>query len=256
MLRGHGRAPQHKGGMQVGRKSALHRHLLRLSPRSCPTEGDTRQFLKLSVKVTWRLANAGLQPAKAHHLQPHRTPPASPGVCGARRCQGCLPARLPHTSVLPPHPAPWESPQASHASSVPCGWAAQSCKTLLSSRAFGGLPIRVKIIIIFWLRKWSCKASEATFPGLPPPKPGSYSPKKNISLSSSNEAFQIIPQSWRERGFIWSTAPFQSWLNTKRYQFIIIIILLPSMKAATWYPINSLEVFYCPHLSLIKLDTF
>lgn len=145
----------------------------------------------------------------------------APGWPQCMRCQA-----LPGLPACPPYPPPWESPAVSPAGSGLGGWATQSCKTLLSSKALGRLLTRVKIITsIFWLRKRSCKASEVTYPGLPPPKRGSYSPK-NFPLSSFNEAFQIIPQSWTEQGYVWSISPFQSWLNTERCKFFFIIILL------------------------------
>lgn len=50
-----------------------------------------------------QLGNAGLQPAKAHYLQPHHTPPASPWLPPACALPGaaCLPA--PH--LQPAHPS-------------------------------------------------------------------------------------------------------------------------------------------------------
>lgn len=154
-------------------------------------------------------SQSALPAAPAHGL----AAPAGPSARSAKR----------RGDACPPHAAPWESPEAAQAGSAPGGWATQPCKTLLSSRALGGLLIRrVKIIIsIFWLRKWSCKASEMTHPGLPPPKPGSYSPKKHIPLSSFNETFQRIPHCCKERGITWSTSSFCSWLYTKRCQFLI-----------------------------------
>lgn len=146
----------------------------------------------------------------------------APGWPQRVQCQALpgLPAYPPHTSSLPSPPCTMGKPRRIPGQYPPSpGWMGHSV-LLLSSRALGGLLIRVKIIIsIFCLRKWSCKASEVTYPGLPPPKPGSCSPNKNIPLSSFNEAFKIISQSWREQEFIWSTFPFKADSTPKGVNF-------------------------------------
>lgn len=119
----------------------------------CPVE-EHKVIPQALCAGSCQLGNAGLQPAKAHYLQPHHTPPASSWLAPACAVPGAARAACPTSAACPPFPAPWESPEGPQGGSAPGRWATQSCKSLLSLRALGGILIRVKIISsIFWLRK-------------------------------------------------------------------------------------------------------
>lgn len=142
--------------IQAGGRNMLHQHLTRLphigkqvhfsgSQRTLHASWQTQDFSQLKL-ITW---------SPTTHLLP------APGWPQCTQCQ-VLKGHLPAPRLQPTHPTVWESPDADHACSAPGRWAPQPCKMLFSSRALRGLLIRrVKIIIsIFWLRKWSCKASK------------------------------------------------------------------------------------------------
>lgn len=118
--------------------------------------GNTRRFLNLIVQVHASWGMQDFSQPKPITCNPIRHLLPAPGCPQPGHCQLLpgLPVCLPQVCSLPTLPAPWESPEGSQGGSAPGRWATQSCKSLLSSRALGGILIRVKIISsIFWLRK-------------------------------------------------------------------------------------------------------
>lgn len=88
------------------------------APYQAAPQRKTSSFLRLPVHTPCQLANTGLQSTKAHYLQPHHTPPASPGWLQCTQCQ-VLKGHLPAPRLQPTHLTVWESPDADHACSAP-----------------------------------------------------------------------------------------------------------------------------------------